>query len=274
MKLKEITDLLNTLAPHDWQESWDKSGLQIGDPEKEVKSLLLALDMNSPALAEAEAFGADLIVTHHPLFFNPPEALRAYVPEEALIRRLIKADIDVFSAHTNLDAAPWGVNYAMARALGFEEQLEAEPLFPLDGPKTPPEVYGNAGLYRQKKPGFAAIVRRKTERCELIESCKKSFSTQVQLNFSENAAVSRIVLSGGSWDGAWNGRLKEANVDAVICGEMKYHDRLACLERGIAVFCVGHGESEMPVLDVLADFLAERDALQLKVFKSLPWGSV
>ena len=109
MKLKAIIKSMECLAPADWQEDWDKSGLQMGDPEEEVPKILLALDADSRAAEKASACGAGLIITHHPLFFNPAEGLRSYVPEEALLRRLIKEDIAVYSAHTNLDAAPWSL---------------------------------------------------------------------------------------------------------------------------------------------------------------------
>lgn len=255
MKMRNIMDSLNRLAPPDWQESWDKSGLQTGDPEAEIKKILVALDMDGATLNEALAFEADLVVTHHPLFFSPAPGLRSYIPEEDIIRRLVKADIQVFSAHTNLDAAPWGVNDVLARHLDLEEGLQETPLFPLGPEVTSPDIYPQRHLYRQKSPGFAALCLAETDTFALLKRLIQKIGPVVQINFSGLKPIHRIVLSGGSWDGSWLEALTRSKADAVITGEMKYHEQIACRERGIAVYTLGHGQSEWPCIRVMAEHL-------------------
>lgn len=266
MKLKEIIRLMEELAAPDWQESWDKSRLQIGDPEKEIQRILLALDADSLTLQKAEEEGCDLLITHHPLFFHSPEGLRTYVPEEKLLRAFILSGIEVYSAHTNLDAAPWGVNYAFAKKAGLEDALEAEPLLPCKEGVRPASEFKEAAKYRIKKPGFGAVAAAEISRLELLERLKKAFGPALQLNFSEDAPCRKIVFSGGSWDASWNDLLVAREIDAVVCGEMKYHVQIALRERGVASYVPGHGESEKPVLAEVASYLQKQGAPECVLF--------
>lgn len=266
MKLKEFIKLINTFAPEDWQEGWDKSRLQIGDPAAEISRVVLALDPDGPALEACQAFEADLLLTHHPLFFRPAEGLRSYVPEERIMRELLRGGISVYSAHTSLDAAPWGVNYALAERLDLADFLEPCPLVPCAGEYTPVSVYPACGNYRQTVPGMAALAAFGGSRLALLERIKQAFGPAVRLNFSEEAAISRLVLSGGAWDESWTERARAAGVDAIVTGEMKYHEQIACRERGLAVYEIGHGASEKPVLSALAAFLRDATELEISVF--------
>ena len=90
MKLGQITKYLERIVPLEWQESWDKSGLQIGGADWEIQKILLALDVNKASLEKAIEFDADLIVSHHPLFFNPLEGVRDDHVEEGLVSCLIQ----------------------------------------------------------------------------------------------------------------------------------------------------------------------------------------
>lgn len=119
--LQRIIDLVNELAPPHIAEEGDRVGLQIGNPEKEVKNVLVALDLGREVLSEARQRGADLIITHHPLFYRPLYSLDLRRCYDRLVADLLKEDIAVFSAHTNLDAAPRGVNYVLARCFNLQD---------------------------------------------------------------------------------------------------------------------------------------------------------
>lgn len=121
VRAKEIFLRLEELAPPELAEEWDNPGLQVGDPEKEVKRVLLALDADSEACREAEEKGADAIICHHPLIFSPLKNLRTDLPAGALLARLIRAGIVVYAAHTNLDNAERGTGAALADALALQE---------------------------------------------------------------------------------------------------------------------------------------------------------
>lgn len=117
-----IADLINTrLAPKGWAEDWDNVGLLVGNGERPVKRVLVALDLTDGVIDEALAAGAQLIVTHHPLIFKPLKALRLDGPEGRRLERLIKHDLAVIAAHTNFDQAAGGTNEVLAGLLGLQD---------------------------------------------------------------------------------------------------------------------------------------------------------
>ncbi|MEI3579428.1 MAG: Nif3-like dinuclear metal center hexameric protein [Acutalibacteraceae bacterium] len=107
---------LNSLAPFATQESWDNSGLLAGDPGAEVTQALVVLDITGDAVREAQELGAQLIVSHHPVIFQPLKKLES----GSVAWELARAGISAISAHTNLDKARGGVNDCLAAALGLE----------------------------------------------------------------------------------------------------------------------------------------------------------
>ncbi|GFN24271.1 MAG: Nif3-like dinuclear metal center hexameric protein [Thermoanaerobacteraceae bacterium] len=117
---REIIAIMEALAPPELAAEWDNVGLLLGDPQKEVRRVLVALDVTHEVAEEAAARGANLIISHHPLFFRPWKHLRFDRSSGDLVRRLVQGDIMVYSAHTNLDAANLGVSYHLAVRLGLE----------------------------------------------------------------------------------------------------------------------------------------------------------
>ncbi len=121
VKVKDIMGVMEEIAPQKLAENWDKPGLAIGDPEREVKKILVALDVIEPVIAEAKRIGADMIVTHHPmLLFRKIESITADHPLGRRIYALIENGIAAFSAHTNLDVAQGGTNDVLAELAGLE----------------------------------------------------------------------------------------------------------------------------------------------------------
>jgi len=117
----DISSALEAWAPPGSAQDYDNVGLQVGDAERTVSTVLVALDMTPDVLAEAESTGADLIVTHHPLLFGSLSSLTADDYVSSLALRLAERGIALYSAHTNLDAAPGGVSFALAERLGLTD---------------------------------------------------------------------------------------------------------------------------------------------------------
>jgi dinuclear metal center YbgI/SA1388 family protein len=119
LTVRDVTAALEDWAPAGSRLDFDRVGLQVGDPAGAVGSVLVALDLTPAVIEEAEAAGAGLIVTHHPLLFRPLERL---VPDSlvpAMAYRLARAGIAYYAIHTNLDVAPAGVSFALAERLGL-----------------------------------------------------------------------------------------------------------------------------------------------------------
>ncbi len=127
MKIKEIVAALDHWAPRELQEEYDNCGLQVGDPEKEVESALVCLDVTEEVVKEAVRHGHGLIIAHHPLIFKGLKSLtgRSYV--ERTLLAAIEAKVAIVAIHTNLDNILAGVNGEIARRLGLKALRVLDP---------------------------------------------------------------------------------------------------------------------------------------------------
>ncbi|MBS4535293.1 Nif3-like dinuclear metal center hexameric protein [Clostridium sp. D2Q-14] len=117
---KKVINKLEDIAPKKLAEEWDNVGLQIGSLNKKIKKVLLALDINIDVVEEAIENQVDMIISHHPMFFDPIKTIDLDTYKGQMIEKIIKNDIVVYSAHTNLDLSKDGVNDALAETLEIE----------------------------------------------------------------------------------------------------------------------------------------------------------
>lgn len=123
----DILDVLEALAPYSMKMDWDNVGLLCGSRKKEVEQVLVALDPFEDVCDEAVIWGADVIVTHHPLIFRPVANVTDETSVGRIIERLCSAGICAVNAHTNLDCAPGGVNDELAAVLGLRSVTVLQP---------------------------------------------------------------------------------------------------------------------------------------------------
>ncbi|MDO5035959.1 MAG: Nif3-like dinuclear metal center hexameric protein [Porphyromonas sp.] len=128
MKIKELLQHLEQHYPLALQESWDNSGLQLGDPEQELSGVLVAIDATEAVIEEALEHGCNLIVTHHPLLFHPLKRIsnRTYV--ERTVQMVLRNDLVLYAAHTNLDNSPRGINAYWGERMGLQNMRALAPL--------------------------------------------------------------------------------------------------------------------------------------------------
>lgn len=133
-RLADVVRVLERRYPPATAESWDAVGLVAGDPDAPVRRVLLAVDPVADVADEALAWGADLVVTHHPLLLRGVHSMAATTFKGALLHRLVRGGCALFTAHTNADAAEGGVADALAEALGLVDlsPLVADDVAPLD----------------------------------------------------------------------------------------------------------------------------------------------
>ncbi len=123
----EMARRIAALAPPELAEAWDNVGLQVGDPARRVARLMVCLETTASTLAEARRRRADAILAHHPLIFRPLKSLLWDDPAQRLVTELARAGLTLIVAHTNLDAAAWGTNQALAEACGLWPTAPLEP---------------------------------------------------------------------------------------------------------------------------------------------------
>lgn len=120
MLVKDIIQAIEAYAPPVFQEGYDNSGLQIGNPADEVKAVLISLDVTEAVLEEAMQRGANMIVVHHPLLFSGLKQVSGRNYIERIVRMAIKNDLNIYACHTNLDNVHNGVNAKIAEKLGLQ----------------------------------------------------------------------------------------------------------------------------------------------------------
>lgn len=232
MKVKDYLCFIDKIAPFDTADDYDNVGLIVGDSMDKVNSVLLALDLTSQVIDEACNMGANLIITHHPVLFTPIKRVVKQDVQGALVMQLIKNGINHIAAHTNLDRAEKGVDFALMQALRLC----------FDSKSSNGYVWG--GHY--EKP---------IKSVDFIGLIKKELGIAT-LNVSGNIPdmISKVAVCSG----AGGGELLVAHAmgyDVFITGELKYSLALEAQELGIFVVVAGHYQTERVVLPILLNHL-------------------
>ena len=128
VKVKDISLYLDTVIPISFQESYDNSGLQVGDPDNEIDAAIISLDVTEDIMDEAIAFGCGIIIAHHPLIFFPLKKITGNTYVERILMKAIKNKIAIYSSHTNLDILKEGVSRKMADKLNLQNIKVLSPL--------------------------------------------------------------------------------------------------------------------------------------------------
>lgn len=231
-----IYDAIDRLAPFWLTMDFDNTGILVGDRNREVSCALLALDCTPAVIEQAKQLGAQLIVTHHPVIFHPLKR----VNEDAVVYLLIRSDIAVISAHTNLDIAQGGVNDALASAIGLRDCRGLELLNEQTG-----AWLGRIGTLPEplSPEAFAAHIKA----CLNASSIKFSAAPR---------AIRTVALCSGSGADCLDAAIS-AGADALLTSEVKQHEYLAAAAAGISIFDAGHFDTEDIVIEPLRDYLAK-----------------
>ncbi|PLX92310.1 MAG: Nif3-like dinuclear metal center hexameric protein [Desulfuromonas sp.] len=126
LRLHEVIGVLNSLYPPALAEDWDNVGLQVGVSDTLIDKILICLDAEESALAQAEACAAQLVISHHPLIHRPLRRLTPADETGRVLFRAIRKNIAIVSLHTNLDRAADGLNDWLAGRLGLEQVVPLE----------------------------------------------------------------------------------------------------------------------------------------------------
>ena len=286
MKLKEIKSFLEGMAPLAVQESWDNSGLQIGCSDKDIHKVMVCLDLTEAVLDEAEAIGADLVISHHPLIFKGLKSISGSTYQERCVCKAILSDIAVYSAHTSLDNILGGVNHKIASLLGLSslrwldsgesaercdekcggaaEKSSGEGTEGKCGGATEEKCGGADAVARASGSGLIGELKEPVAAAEFLSTVKTIFSVKA-LKHSPlpSTTIRSVALCGGA--GAF--LLPQAvakGADCFISGEFHYHDYF---DPGTLLIELGHYESEQFTQDLLKESL-ERAFPELEIVKT------
>ena len=267
MKLKEIKSFLEGMAPLAVQESWDNSGLQIGCSDKDIHKVMVCLDLTEAVLDEAEAIGADLVISHHPLIFKGLKSISGSTYQERCVRKAILSDIAVYSAHTSLDNILGGVNHKIASLLGLSSLRwldSGESAEGCDekcggaaekscGEGAEGKCGGADAVARASGSGLIGELKEPVAAAEFLHTVKTIFDVKALKHspLSSTTTIRSVALCGGA--GAF--LLPQAvakGADCFISGEFHYHDYF---DPGTLLIELGHYESEQFTQDLLKESL-------------------
>lgn len=242
-KVSDVQGVLHRIAPPALAEEWDNVGLQFGDPGAPAGLILLALEVTSAVLDETERLRAGLLITHHPLLFRPPKSLAEIAPGPRLITRLIRLNLALLAAHTNLDSVPEGTNGELADRVGLEKESR-RPLLPSE----PGAVTGLGVVGKLPAPRTAE---------QIALGLKENLGlSSVGLAGPADKQVARVAICSGA-GGDLIRRWRPGTADLFLTGEMSHHDCAEAVELGLPVVLVGHWESEAIVSPRLARMLRQ-----------------
>ena len=227
MKNSELCVFLDSFAPFGSAEGFDNCGLILGSPETDHQKILLALDVTPDVLTEAKEKGATLIVTHHPVIFNPLKSLSS----DTMVYRLISEGIDVISAHTNLDKAEGGVNDTLIGLLGFSK------LRPLE------ESHGCAAL--------CSVPDGLSSAKDIAGQVIRSLGLNGVRLYDAGKPVQQVAVCCGGGGSFLDAAVSEG-AQLFLTGDLRHNHVISAAEKGISLIDAGHFETEDIVLPVLA----------------------
>ena len=240
MSVGMLTKELAKIFPVEDGEAWDRNGLIVGDPAAFVTRIAFALDPTVAAIREAKAKGANVLLTHHPVFLNAPDS---FLPGDsdmlcsgAGIFAAIENQVALINFHTPLDASK-NASRILPELLNLELKSILQP------------------FDKDSRKGYGQICHTKTSEAALTlgqlgARCTSVFSRPPRVwgDFSKN--ISTIVTGSGSGGDLLKDCLS-LSVDCLVCGEIRYHDALSASEAGLCLIELGHDISELPLVAVL-----------------------
>ncbi len=233
--LSDIIDILDRLVPPLLAEEWDNSGLQLGDLNRPVEKIWVALDPTLQVVQAACDQQVDLLITHHPLIFKPLKSIEFHTPIGAVINLAIRHDLAIFAAHTNLDSVPGGLNDILALRFGLKD---LKPLAPGPGIELPGAPENKAGIGRVGTFDTAMDLK------SLARSIKKEMKLK-SIKFAGDPKL--LVKKAAVCTGSGSSLLKEffaSGAQVYISGDMRYHDARDVEATNLGVIDIGHFSSE------------------------------
>nr|WP_202456659.1 MULTISPECIES: Nif3-like dinuclear metal center hexameric protein [unclassified Streptomyces] len=265
--MSEVIAALDALWPADLAESWDAVGTVCGDPDAEVSRVLFAVDPVQEIAEEAVALGAQLLVTHHPLYLRGTTTVAASTFKGRVVHDLIKHDVALHVAHTNADRADPGVSDALAGALDLRV---VRPLVP-----DPADRQGRRGL------GRVCELDHPVTLAELADRAAKRLPATAQgirVAGDPDAEIRTVAVSGGSGDSLFDD-VRAAGVDAFLTADLRHHPvSEARAQTALALLDAAHWATEWPWCELAAaqlDEISDRHGWGLRVHVSKtvtdPW---
>lgn len=242
MTVREVYDFIDSIAPFAAQEGFDNAGLLVGSGSWDVQGIHVAMDVTDRVLDEAEAAGANLIVTHHPMMFGARKNLLEDDYEGRLLCRMVRSHMALIACHTNWDKAQGGINDVLAQVCGLTNVRSGD--------------YVRVG----ELPEGTTLGALTAQLTDVLHT-----TVRVLGQFPADKRLLCMGVVGGAGGEFWE-EARAMGADVFLTGEMHHHEALAMVGAGMAGLECGHFATEEPGIFALADALQNRlNALQYSV---------
>ncbi|MDR1915811.1 MAG: Nif3-like dinuclear metal center hexameric protein [Synergistaceae bacterium] len=251
MKVIDIIKKIETRIPPEWSEDWDNTGLMLGNPNADVRGIAVSLDATEQSVSDAVNCGCELLITHHPVIFRPISRIISTSAASSAISSALRSGVSVYSAHTNWDSSPEGVNVILSSRLGMSD---IAPILP-----------GHDGSWGI---GAAGVVKTPLRLCQLAERVKSAWGLGVTLVYGDaESKISSIALCGGA-GGDLLQRVIEMGSDVFITADLNYHHLLDAQFSNLSLISVDHGEMERASLSGLCDLIREAVPVEVHLLET------
>lgn len=254
MKVKDIAKIIEDIAPLSLTEEWDNVGLMVGNFEDSVKGVVVSVDLTNGAINEAIKNNCNLIITHHPAIFEPLKSFNCDNYTAGLISKCIQNNINVYSAHTNMDMSNKGINFEFARKLNVKVKS-----FLNDGLGVYGDFCGNLDKLLLKIKEITNEKNPKLYMGSVVkDTCKSNNNEEININLiHENQKIAFISGSGGRIEEVIS-KCKELGITTFISSEFKHNILLELLASNVNVVELGHFESEVIFTEIIYNLLKDK----------------
>lgn len=260
MKINEWITQWERSVPQSLQESWDHSGKQIGRFDQELRGIVLSLDLTETAIDTAKRCGANLIFTHHPPLFHPVFQLTDAQRMHRLLLCAVEAGLAVYSSHTPLDKVGWGVNGCLGELLGLTEIqcLEKTGTDFEGGAHEAPGTAADASGVGQSILGLGVVgnIRKQTLECFAAFAKERLAAPHILFYGDKDTVLCRAGIVGGAGMEYAADAVKQG-CQVFLTADIKYHEALEALARGMVLIDAGHYWSEQPVMAHVGEWIEE-----------------
>nr|WP_182618740.1 Nif3-like dinuclear metal center hexameric protein [Promicromonospora sukumoe] len=220
--MAQVVGALDGLYPPSTAEGWDAVGLVAGDPAAPVRKVLFAVDPVSAVVDQALDWGADLLVTHHPLFLRGTSSVAATTFKGSVVHRLLTGGCALHVAHTNADAAPRGVADALADLVGITDRHPLEVSGTASDDDAGARGIGRVGRLAEPTT-LAAFARR-------VAAALPATAQGIRFSGDPDATVTTAAVLGGSGDGYFDA-VRAAAADVYVTSDLRHHPASELRER-------------------------------------------
>jgi len=257
MILKELALNLDKIFHKSIAAGWDRVGLQIGNEERDIKKILVTLDVDDEVIEEAIGSKAGLVISHHPIIFNPLDSVTGSTYTGRKVMKLVENRISAYAAHSNYDIMDGGLNDILAGKLGLKD-IKYIAAYPYEEPAY--DIYKIENQLKDMGLGRYGRIEQPIVFREYLKLLKKKLQI-IDIGWmdrgTENTGsrlIEKVAVAGGSVNSITE-ELAGLDCDLVIAGEISYHNAIKISEEGKIIAVIGHGTSEKYAIDGIYDRL-------------------